>query len=101
MKMREKPYKRPQSYRINSDERKLYLLETELRKKLKECAEEWGRIAAENDWISDGERGDFYGVLLPQALFDLMDAYDTKACAAVCEAYLEKAKKDLSPGGGM
>lgn len=85
-------YRKPEMFRIESGERKLYQLETRLKAALKDAAEEWGRIAAEERVITEAQREDFYHVLLPQALFDLMDGYDIEACIAACQAYLEKAK---------
>ena len=90
-----KVYIEPGSHFISrSDEtEKLYRLEEKRNVAIKDCATEWAKINAV-------PQEEFWTQSLPQALFDLLQSFDSKAAEMAALAYL-KANNRLPDSRGL
>jgi len=70
-----------------SQTEKLYKLEAERDRLIKECAEQWARQVGV-------PKEDFYTVSLPTQLWDLLESWDKEAARAACEFWLKFNKRD-------
>lgn len=89
-------FQEPQRIRIGRGKptERLYALEEKRQAAIEACAREWARIrgvAEERYWIET----------LPQALFDIMEAYDPYVAITACEGFLKlhgwKAERPSAP----
>lgn len=73
---------KPKSYWVGASAKKLCALEERRNGIIKECAVEWAKynsVSLENFW----------GELLPQALFDILGSFQAESAIAAATAYLE------------
>lgn len=68
------------------DTKKLYELERSRNKIIEDCTKEWLRLVE----LNLKEKHDFWKVGIPSALFDILDAWDTKAGVVACKTFLER-----------
>jgi ribosomal 50S subunit-associated protein YjgA (DUF615 family) len=65
---------------------KLYRLEEERERIIKECATEWARL-------SGVDQKDFWTISLPTTLFDLLNSYGRNISTTAAKRYLEFIEK--------
>lgn len=87
-------YRTPQAHHIGVAEKGLYGFEELARQAIRKQAAAWAAVALERGWITSEQSKNFYTVLLPQAIFDLMQGFDTEACVAACRAFLARVDKE-------
>lgn len=92
-------YRKPGVARIvrDSGSRRLYRLEERRNEMVKQCAQEWLKVAPTQfpyleqlikNAGSDQEK--LWRIAMPQALFDLLDAFDLEAAKVAAEAFLKQ-----------
>ena len=84
----------PQQFYFQAAAKRLYRLEAELQRKLKECGIEWGRL-------HQVDESQLYNQLIPQATFDLMTGYSNEVGNAVVQAWQTKGSERASDGSSM
>ena len=72
----------------NSRTKRLYSLENQLHEVLKGCALEWLKV-------NGMPEKEMWSRAVPQAMFDLMDSFDSDCSEAACKAYLRSRGFDI------
>lgn len=83
--MENKKYKKPELIFIGHDAEKLYSLENDRNESIKKCAEEWLNV-------QNLSKYDFWKVAIPQALFDVLESFDTRAAYLAAKSFIEYAE---------
>ncbi len=76
-------YAIPQEVFVGGGARKLYDLEERRRKIIDQCAKEWAKVA-------EVPETEFWTRSLPQALFDMLNAYQVESALVAAEGFLKQ-----------